>query len=106
MLDTRSISQFIHNERDQIRLLIQKGVYSIEFALGHLAGLINLAAAENLTGVMEDIKTDIHHLINDQLFGAIQARNGDSELDGIIHFESPYMKRLRDAWSPDSNKSH
>ncbi|OME78586.1 hypothetical protein BK120_22880 [Paenibacillus sp. FSL A5-0031] len=102
-MNPKSISQFIHNERAHIKMLIQKGVYSNEFALGQLAGLINLAAAGNLNGIIEDIKIDIYNLVNDQLFGSNQVGNGDSEKNAIIHYESSYMTQLRDAWSPDGN---
>ncbi|MFE5321507.1 hypothetical protein ACFQ88_22615 [Paenibacillus sp. NPDC056579] len=56
------ISQFIQKERSSTRQLHLNGVYSLEFALGLLAGLNNLAGFYGLRSVTEDIRGDIEYL--------------------------------------------
>lgn len=66
-MDRKRTVQFIHSERISVKERYNKGIYSIEFALGHLSGLLNHATAEGLAELVEDIKIDVQYLTQRQL---------------------------------------
>lgn len=61
-MEKHYINRFIHKERTSAKEAYDKGVYSLEFALGLLAGLNNLAAHNDLRSLMDDIRNDVEYL--------------------------------------------
>ncbi|CAM4052194.1 hypothetical protein L1N85_19970 [Paenibacillus alkaliterrae] len=99
-MDTKSTVQLIHNERAKVMEHFQRGVYSIEFALGHLSGLLNLASAGDLGGLVEDIKNDLYVLIKDQSSGSDQVRPGCTEPNAIFRLDPTFTALLGNVWFP------
>lgn len=83
-----NLEQVIYSEKAKSKEYFRKGVYSIEFFLGHLTGMLSLAQQYNLNDLVSDIKTDMHQLIRLQdLSGSMGSNHSGREVFYIVNLK-------------------
>ncbi|AGA59974.1 hypothetical protein Theco_3970 (plasmid) [Thermobacillus composti KWC4] len=77
-MNRNDVLWFIVSGRETAKCNYEKGIYSLDKAIGHLACLVNLAAANDMYVVMRQIHEDILYLRHLESRKANEAAEGYS----------------------------